>query len=222
MNKNEVRETDLVTRALAGDSASFGLLYEHYLDEMYQFVFYKVRGHQEAEDLTEAVFLKAWQALDKNPPSEIPFRLWLYRIARNTVIDHYRTRKAQVDLEEAIAIPETADGPETLIVRRERIEELRDKLQTLNEDQQEVLTCRFVMGLSHAETAVVMSRTEQAVRALQYRAITTLRNLLTIEQVTATLTPYTNGNGSGNGSKHNQEAYIANGRGLTKEEGNHV
>lgn len=224
MNKNDVRETDLVNQALAGDSASFGLLYELYLDEMYQFVFYKVKGHQEAEDLTEVVFLKAWQGLDENPPIEIPFRLWLYRIARNTVIDHYRTRKSQVDLEEAMSVPETTDGPETLVVRRERVEELRDKLQMLNEDQQEVLTCRFVMGLSHAETAVVMSRTEQAVRALQYRAIVALRDLLTIEQVTATLTPYTsgNGNGNGNGTLHAHKAQGANGRTLTKEESNHV
>jgi RNA polymerase sigma-70 factor (ECF subfamily) len=224
MNKNEVRETDLVTQALAGDSASFGLLYEHYLDEMYQFVFYKVKGRQEAEDLTEVVFLKAWQALDGNPPTKIPFRLWLYRIARNTVIDHYRTRRSQIDLEEAMEVPETADSPETLVVRRERVEELRDKLQMLNEDQQEVITCRFVMGLSHAETAVVMSRTEQAVRALQYRAITALRNLLTIEQVTASLPPYPNGNGNGNekGSENTQEAHVANGRTLTKEESTHV
>lgn len=224
MNKNDVREIDLVTQALAGDSASFGMLYELYLDEMYQFVFYKVKGHQEAEDLTEVVFLKAWQALDENPPAEIPFRLWLYRIARNTIIDHYRTRKSQADIEEAIAVAETNDGPEALVVRRERVEELRDKLQMLNEDQQEVLTCRFVMGLSHAETAVVMSRTEQAVRALQYRAIVALRDLLTIEQVTATLTPYTNGNRNGNvnGTSHAHKAHVANGRTLTKEESNHV
>jgi len=216
MNKKEVNEQELVAQALAGDTASFGLLYERYLDEIYQFVFYRVKSHQEAEDLTEAVFLKAWQALDENPPREVPFRLWLYRIARNTVIDHYRTRREQVSLDAALDVLETVDGPETLVVRRERVEELRDRLQTLNEDHQEVLTCRFVMGLSHAETAVVMSRSEQAVRALQYRAIVALRNLMTVEK--ATTPPFQNGNGS---KKVKAAPKTTNGT-LTKEESNYV
>lgn len=216
MNKKEVLEQELVSKALAGDTVSFGLLYEHYLDEIYQFVFYRVKSHQEAEDLTEAVFLKAWQALDDSPPREIPFRLWLYRIARNTVIDHYRTRREQVSLEAALDVPEAVDGPETLVVRRERDEELRDRLQSLNEDHQEVLTCRFVMGLSHAETAVVMSRSEQAVRALQYRAIVTLRNLMTVDEATKPLFH------NGNGTKKGQVVPEASNGTLTKEESNYV
>jgi RNA polymerase sigma-70 factor (ECF subfamily) len=196
MNKNEVTEPYLVAQALSGDPASFGKLYEHYLDEIYQFIFYRVKGHQEAEDLSETVFFKAWQALDENPPREIPFRVWLYRIARNTVIDHYRTKRDQVDLEVAMQVPSFTDGPEAVVVRQEMVEELKDKLYQLNEDHQEVLTCRFVMGLSHTETAMVMSRSEQAVRALQYRAIVALRNLLTVEQSTAAAKPYLNGTGT--------------------------
>jgi RNA polymerase sigma-70 factor (ECF subfamily) len=216
MNKKEVSEQYLVSQALAGDSHSFGRLYEHYLDEIYQFVFYRVKGRQEAEDLTETVFLKAWQALDDNPPQEIPFRLWLYRISRNTVIDYYRTRKEQVGLEEAANLLETADSPETLVARRQRTEELRDKLRQLNDDYREVLACRFVNGLSHAETAVVMSRSEQAVRALQYRAIVALRNLLTVEQVTTAF--HTNGNGSTPG----KAAHSPKTGPMTKEESSYV
>lgn len=216
MNNHEVSEQQLVSRALAGDTASFGLLYEQYLDEIFQFVFYRVKSHQEAEDLTEAIFLKAWQALDENPPRNVPFRLWLYRIARNTVIDHYRTRKEQLPLEEAMHVPSVAaDQPEKLVVRRERVEELRDQLQALSEDYQEVLTCRFVMGLSHAETAVVMSRSEQAVRALQYRAITALRNSMTVAQHTEPV--LLNGNGTDGEVKRKG----TNGT-LTKEESNYV
>jgi RNA polymerase sigma-70 factor (ECF subfamily) len=197
MNKSEVTtEPYLVAQALSGDTASFGKLYERYLDEIYQFVFYRVKSHQEAEDLSEAVFFKAWQALDENPPREVPFRVWLYRIARNTVIDHYRTRKEQVDLEVVMQVPSFTDGPEAVVARQEMVEELKDKLYQLNEDHQEVLTCRFVMGLSHTETAMVMSRSEQAVRALQYRAIVALRNLLTEEQAAAAVTPYLNGTGT--------------------------
>jgi len=188
MNEYQPSEVHLVEQALAGDTVAFGKLYECYLDEIFRFVYYRVRSHQEAEDLCEAVFLKAWLALDENPPNEIPFRLWLYRIARNTVVDHYRTRKEQVGLEEALSVPAPADEPEAMMVRQERVAELKDKLQQLKEDHQVVLTCRFIIGLNHAETAVVMARSDEAVRALQYRAIVALRNLMS-EPVTSTVNP---------------------------------
>jgi RNA polymerase sigma-70 factor (ECF subfamily) len=194
--KNKEPESHLVAEAIAGDTASFGLLYEHYVDEIYHFVYYRVKSHQEAEDLSEAVFLKAWQAMEEYPPREIPFRLWLYRIARNTVYDHYRTNKEHTNLETALHIPAPVEGPEAILIRWERTAELKEKLLQLNEDYQEVLTCRFIVGLSHAETAVVMSRSEQAVRALQYRAIVALRNLLTVEQAPFPTRSHLNGNGT--------------------------
>lgn len=192
MNEYQASEAPLVGQALAGDTVAFGRLYEHYLDEIFHFVFYRVHSQQEAEDLCEAVFFKAWQALDENPPNEIPFRLWLYRIARNTVVDHYRTRKEQVGLEEVMSVPAPVEELEAMVVRQERAAELRDKLQRLKEDHQIVLTCRFVTGLNHAETAVVMGRSEEAVRALQYRAIVALRNLMT-EPAMPTVKPGANG-----------------------------
>lgn len=216
-NKNE-NETHLVMQALAGDTEAFGKLYEHYLDEIYNFIFYRVKSHQEAEDLSEGVFLKAWQALDENPPREVPFRLWLFRIARNTVYDHYRTRKEPVGLEAAMDVPSPTENPEAMVIRWERAEALKDKLNRLNEDYQEVLTCRFVVGLSHAETAVVMSRTEQAVRALQYRAIVALRNMLTVEQATKATKVYVNGNGA----KADSASTPPVSGPLTNEEKNHV
>lgn len=194
--KNSGPESHLVAQAIAGDTASFGLLYEQYVDEIYHFVYYRVKSHQEAEDLSEAVFLKAWQALDQSPPREITFRLWLYRIARNTVYDYYRTRKEHADLETVMHVPAPTEGPEAILIRWERTAELREHLLQLNDDYQEVLTCRFVVGLSHAETAVVMSRSEQAVRALQYRAIVALRSLLAVEQAPVPTKPYLNGSGA--------------------------
>lgn len=182
MNKQQVVDTQLLTQALAGDADAFGDLYERYLDAIYHYVFYRVNGRQEAEDLTEAIFLRAWQALDTNPPREVPFRLWLYRIAQNAVVDYYRTRQKQVGLEAAAHLADPKEGPEAGVARRERADALKRAMMQLKEDHQEVLTCRFIVELSHAETAVVMSRSEEAVRALQYRAVNALRKLLIIQE----------------------------------------
>jgi RNA polymerase sigma-70 factor (ECF subfamily) len=178
MNKQQTQEAPIVERALAGDTAAFGNLYESYLDAIYHYVFYRVDSREEAEDLTELIFLRAWQALDDNPPREIPFRFWLYRIAHNAVVDHYRKRKDQVGLEAAAHLPNPLEGPEATLVRQEQSEILKRAMMLLKEEHQQVLTCRFVVGLSHAETAVIMERNEGAVRALQYRAIVALRSVL--------------------------------------------
>ena len=178
MNNQQTQEAPTVARAIAGDTAAFGSLYERYLDAIYHYVFYRLESHEEAEDLTELVFLRAWQALENNPPREIPFRLWLYRIAHNAVVDHYRTRKDQVGLEAVAHLPTPLEGPEASLARQEQAEILKRAMMLLKEEHQQVLTCRFVVGLSHAETAVIMQRNEGAVRALQYRAIVALRSRL--------------------------------------------
>jgi len=181
MDEQREQDAQLLARALAGDAAAFGDLYERYLDAIHNFVFYRMNGQEEAEDLTEAIFLRAWQALDKNPPREAPFRLWLYRIAHNAIVDHYRLRKDQVSLESATHLSDPVEGPEAFVTRQERTDTLKQMIQQLKEDHQQVLSCRFIIGLSHAETAVVMDRSEEAVRALQYRALGALRNLMVVQ-----------------------------------------
>lgn len=181
MDKQQATDEQLLILATAGDTAAFGDLYERYLDAIYQYVFYRVSSRQEAEDVTEGVFLRAWQALDSSPPREVPFRLWVYRIAHNAVIDHYRTRREQVGLDAAAQLPDPAAGPETAVVHQEQTNALGQAMQQLKEEHQAVLTARFIVGLSHAETAVAMARTEEAVRALQYRAVGALRQLLVMQ-----------------------------------------
>ena len=182
MDEQRKQDAELLAKALAGDAAAFGDLYERYLDAIHNYVFYRVNGPQEAEDLTEAIFLQAWLALDQNPPREAPFRLWLYRIAHNAIVDHYRLRKDQVSLETAAHLHDPVEGPEAFAARRESAATLKQLIQQLKEDHQQVLACRFVIGLSHAETAIVLNRSEEAVRALQYRAIGALRNLLVVQE----------------------------------------
>jgi len=171
-------EARLVARALRGDREAFGDLYERHLAGLYRYVFYRVGDAHEAEDVTELIFLKAWQALDRYQPGGAPFRAWLYRIAHNTLVDRARTLHPASDLNDDHADPRLEASPEYVAAQREQQLTVAEALRQLDPAQQQVLTLRFVSELSHAETAKVMNRTEGAVRVLQHRALTALRRLL--------------------------------------------
>jgi RNA polymerase sigma-70 factor (ECF subfamily) len=160
---------------------AFGDLYERYLDEIFRFVFYRILDQEEAEDLTERVFLKAWEALPRGRRPVANFRAWLYRVARNQVIDRHRTRKPAVPLEQAATLRDGSPAPEAIAQAREESAELAAVIARLGRRYQQVLVCRFVNGLSHAETAQVLGLKENHVRVLQHRALQELRGLLAEE-----------------------------------------
>jgi RNA polymerase sigma-70 factor (ECF subfamily) len=176
----ELTEEDLVIRAQQGDANAFGDLYERHLDKIYRYVFYRVGDVAEAEDVTETVFLKAWEALDRYRFRDIPFSAWLYRISHNAIIDRYRAQKDMlVSLESQPDLRDWADGPEDQLDALESSESLAWAISQLAPDYQQVLALRFVSGLSHGDTARIMSRSEEAVRVLQHRALRVLREQLT-------------------------------------------
>lgn len=180
--KSTQPEIELVRRAAGGDANAFGMLYESHLDAIYRYIFYRVSTHQDAEDLTEIVFLKAWQAVAGYQMDGIPFRAWLYRIAHNTVVDHYRTRKETEPLEKHLAISDEQMLLEKQVLVREEAQQLARIVGQLAPLHQHVLILRFVQGLSHAEVAEVLGKGEGAVRVLQYRALKELQALLMIEE----------------------------------------
>jgi RNA polymerase sigma-70 factor (ECF subfamily) len=167
----------LVERALNGDAEAFGDLYELYLDEIYRYIYYRVAEQAEAEDLTEMVFLKAWETLPESSEPMDDIRAWLYRVAHNLVIDRHRTRKPTVPLEETLTQGEHAT-PEGTALNLDASRELALKIGQLKPMFQQVLLCRFVSDMSHAETARTMGLREGHVRVLQYRALKEIRRLL--------------------------------------------
>lgn len=174
----ETPEAELVARAVKGDQEAFGDLYEEYLDPIFRYIYYKVSNTSEAEDLTEAVFLKAWEAIGAYRLGDIPFKAWLYRIAHNVVVDHYRTRKNVAPIENYLWLSDDGKSPEEAAIWQERVTLLIKAMSQLDESYQQVLSLRFVSELSHAETASVMNRSEGAVRVLQHRALNALRECL--------------------------------------------
>lgn len=170
-------DQELLGRALKGDAEAFGNLYERYLNEIQRFVFYRVADRFEAEDLTEVIFLKAWEALPRFESAAVNLRAWLYRIAHNTVIDHYRTRKVTTELT-AEPLLDTHPLPEEAAQDFDDQRQLARLIQSIDPTLQQVITCRFVNGLSHAETAEIMGIKEGHVRVLQLRALHRLRKLM--------------------------------------------
>ena len=97
------RIADLVDRASKGSGEAFGQLYQMYVDRIYNYIYYKTGHSVDAEDLTEQVFIKAWEAIRRFRFEGKPFAAWLFKVARNVVIDHYRTRKNNSDLSEVMS-----------------------------------------------------------------------------------------------------------------------
>jgi RNA polymerase sigma-70 factor (ECF subfamily) len=176
-------ELDLVRRSQAGDQDSFARLYDAYLERIYRYVCYRVADTELAEDITAQVFLKGWEKLDTYQPGQSPFIAWLYRIAHNAVIDHYRTRKATVPLEAARpAELSQADPLDERLDLQADSRQLRAALQDLTEEQQQVLVLKFINGLSTPEIARQLGKRQGAIRALQMRALQGLSKSLGLQE----------------------------------------
>ncbi len=166
-------ERRLVDLARSGDGEAFAQLYEAYFDRVYRFIFFRVTDDQVAEDLASQVFLKAWENLHRYHPHG-PFLAWLYAIARNTVIDNYRTKKPTVSLDEAAPIATQDDKLDDRLQFQFEIKSLQEAMQHLTQEQQEVITLKFIAEYDTAQIAKHMGKTEGAIRALQMRALQAL------------------------------------------------
>src|ERR1044071_3275081 len=140
-------ESWLIDQAKAGDPDAFAKLYDVYVERVSRYIYFRVSEEFEMEDLVSQVFLKAWENLDRYKPGTSPFIAWLYTIARNLVIDHYRTKKNNLPLEEAIAFPSELDLPDESAQTRFDLEAMRYGLQALSKDQQQALVLKYIAGL---------------------------------------------------------------------------
>jgi RNA polymerase sigma-70 factor (ECF subfamily) len=177
------REEDaaLARRAAAGDAEAFGVLYDRYMDAVYRYVFYRVRNEAEAEDVTSDVFMRALRAIPKYEPRQA-FLAWLYRIARNAVIDRSRRRAArqQVSFEDALAHPNADQvvNPDEGLLAGSDASAVRRAMQQLTPLQQEILVLRYVEGYDTKTISKLVGKRDGTIRGIEFRALTTLRGLI--------------------------------------------
>jgi RNA polymerase sigma-70 factor (ECF subfamily) len=178
-DEDDVRQ--LVDRAKNGDHLAVGALYDRYADRLYRFARFRMPDPRDAEDLVQRVFLKMIEALPRYQSRGTPFGAWLFRIARNAVIDQHRTRRINEPLEAAEHEATTTRGPEELAVTATEMDALADAMNQLTDSQRDVIAYRFFAGLSPRETAKVMGKREGSIRTLQFRALLALRRRLSDE-----------------------------------------
>jgi len=176
-NWREVDDIQLLQIAQKGDTEAFGEIYERNAEKVFRYLSAHLDSSQDAEDLTEEVFIRVWRFLPEYRERGVPFLSFVFRIARNVLIDYYRRerRKGEQVSTDDLPIPDHKPGPvELLSIQTER-QELLKALDTLREDYRNVLVLRFLSDLSPEETAQVMGRSAGAVRVLQHRALSALR-----------------------------------------------
>lgn len=176
-------ETRLIQAAQRGDQKAMAELYRAHVQAVYRYVATRVSPPQLAEDITSDVFVRALETLATYEPRGVPFIGWLYRIAHGRVVDHYRSRKAgEQPFEEIHGAADTSD-PEDEVINTLQQAQVMKYLQTLTEEQQQVVMMRFVQGHNLQATAQLMGKTEGAIKQLQFRALQTLARLMQGEGV---------------------------------------
>ena len=176
--EKEIDEKEILKRASQGDEEAFGLLYENYVDRIFNYIYYRTGNVHDAEDLTARVFQRAMKHIPNYQDRGVPFSAWLYRIAHNLVANWHRdrSRKKEIAITEMMSLPARNEHPETTLLRTEKQDALLRLIRTLPSDRQQLLILKFVEGYSNVEIGKIMNRSEGAVKSLYHRTLLALRD----------------------------------------------
>jgi RNA polymerase sigma-70 factor (ECF subfamily) len=170
----------LVARAQAGDRDALEGLYLEHFDRIYSYLHLTVGNRHDAEDLTTQTFLKMLESISRFRWGTAPFSAWLFRIAHNLAIDHFRARRRWQPEEEVPEPPGQAESSaEDDAMRVLASESMIDLIEQLSDEQRQVLILKFIFDFSNAEAANVLDKTEGAVKSLQHRAVASLQRHVT-------------------------------------------
>jgi RNA polymerase sigma-70 factor (ECF subfamily) len=170
--------TELITKAQQGDLEVIATLYEHYHLNVFRYLYYRVGDHQTAEDLTSEVFERMLRFISGFKPPSASFQSWLFQIARNLSIDHFRKMDGHNHLELEENMITSSVDLETTVDQQLTSESLRRALHKLSDEQRDVILLRFVAGMPIIETAQALNKSEDSIKGLQRRALMSLRKVL--------------------------------------------
>lgn len=174
----EAEIQDLVRRAQEGDTDAFGRIYDNYFDSIYRFTAFRVPA-EVAEDLVADIFVKAWEKLHTYKlQKNVPFGAWIFRIARHTLIDSYRTQQTVEEVPEDIEDNDILNRAETRVKRNHLLKMVRGAMDELPRRYQEVLQLSYVAELPNEEVARVLKMRSGAARTLKFRALRKLEEIL--------------------------------------------
>ncbi len=180
MPETEFKEEAVLASASQGDKYSFGLLYERYVDRIFNYVYYRTGNLHDAEDLTARVFQRAMNHIHNYTDRGVPFSAWLYRIAHNLVANWHRdrSRRQEIPLNDVPVLTAKGDHPERNLVRSQEQDSLLRLIRRLPPERQSLLILKFVENMSNAEIGQIMGRSEGAVKSLYHRTLLALRDQL--------------------------------------------
>jgi len=169
----------LVDRAQKGDRAALEELYLTYFDRIYGYLHVTVGNRHDAEDLTTQTFLKMLESIGRFRWQSAPFSAWLFRIAHNLSMDHFRARR-RWQPEEEVPEPHDSEEPSAELEAMQSIgrQSMLELIDTLSHEQQQVLTLKFVFNFANADVAKILDKTEGAIKSLQHRALASLQKQL--------------------------------------------
>lgn len=171
-------ERELLARAKQCDADALGELYDRYSAKIYAYVFYHVGNQELAEDLTAGVFIKMLDAIRSSKAWQSSFSGWLYRIAHNMIVDHFRRNNQRQHLPLDERLVSAKEDPVSAVEEMLTGEMLGEALLYLTEEQRLVIIYKFCEGFSNLQVAKLMGKTEGAIKSLQYRALASLRRYL--------------------------------------------
>lgn len=172
------QDDSLLERVQDYDPSALGEIYDRYAGRIYNYIYYRLGDTLLAEDLTGTVFIKMLEAIRTSKSWNVSFSGWLYRIAHNLVVDHFRHNQQTKGIPLDEHLTSNDQDPIKMVERGLEADRLRQAILQLTEEQGIVVTLKFVDGLSNAEVAQVMGKTEGAIKSLQFRAVASLRRIL--------------------------------------------
>src|SRR5712691_3777917 len=173
----------LVDRAQKGDRAALEELYLIHFDRIYSYLHVSVGNRHDAEDLTTQTFLKMLESIKRFRWQSAPFSAWLFRIAHNLAMDHFRASR-RWQPEEEVPEPEGEEEPSAEAQALQSIgrQSLLELIEDLSQEQQQVLTLKFVFNFPNAEVGTILGKTEGAIKSLQHRALVSLEKQISTDK----------------------------------------